>query len=366
MRAFFFLLLTTLTALAAEPSRSQNTVILDEAGVRNLRLKTEVVERTEFEETVFALGRIAVFPGHRAVVSSRIAGRASEVFSQHDHPVKKGDVAVIVESRQPGDPPPMVKLLAPISGLVSTTNIAPGEPVEPDKILGEILDISKVYALARVPEHFAGKLAAGQSARIEVPAVAGKVFSARLEHLGVTADAESGTIEAAFEVENPELLLRPGMRAEFSIVVEKSGSVLAIPRSALQGDLADRFVYVRDFELPNAFVKTPVVVGRMTDRSVEILSGLFESDEVVTHGAYSLAFAGGGSLSLKEALDAAHGHEHAADGSELTDATPKGGAADHGHEHGGGGGGRFWMIVSGGLFVALVLVSLRRKGGAGA
>ncbi len=365
MRALFFLLLITSAALAAEPGRNQNTVILDEAGVRNLRLKTEVVERSEFEETVFALGRIAIFPGNRAVISSRVAGRASEVFIKHDHPVAKGEVAVLVESRQPGNPPPMVKLLAPISGLVSTTNIVPGEAVEPDKILGEILDLTKVYALARVPEHFAGKLAPGQSARIEVPALGGRVFTARLEHMGATADAESGTIEAAFEVENPDLLLRPGMRAEFSIVVEKSGSVLAIPRSALQGDLSDRFVYVRDFELPNAFVKTPVVVGRITDRKVEILSGVFESDEVVTHGAYSLAFAGGGSLSLKEALDAAHGHEHAADGSELKEGDSKGEAA-HGHEHTSEGGGRFWMIVSGGLFLALVVVSLRRKGGAGA
>ena len=41
-------------------------------------------------------------------------------------------------------------------------------------------------------------------------------------------------------------------------------------------------------------------------------------DDVVVEGAYSLNFAGGGSLSLKEALDAAHGHEHNEDGSEIT------------------------------------------------
>ena len=37
-------------------------------------------------------------------------------------------------------------------------------------------------------------------------------------------------------------------------------------------------------------------------------------------GSYALSFAGSRSgISLKEALDAAHGHEHAEDGSELTD-----------------------------------------------
>ena len=91
-----------------------------------------------------------------------------------------------------------------------------------------------------------------------------------------------------------------------------------MPRSAVQGDPAKRVVYVKDFDLPNAFVRAPVVLGEQNDEFVEVLSGLFPGDEVVTSGSYSLGFAGGGSISLKEALDAAHGHEHAEDGSELT------------------------------------------------
>jgi cobalt-zinc-cadmium efflux system membrane fusion protein len=123
---------------------------------------------------------------------------------------------------------------------------------------------------------------------------------------------------------NPDDLLRPGLRAEFSIVVETRTDVVTVPRSALQGDPAGRFVYVKDFDVPNAFVKTPVVVGKSNDRVVEIVSGLLPADEVVTQGAYSLAFVGGGGISLKDALDAAHGHDHAPDGSELkaTDPTP--------------------------------------------
>jgi cobalt-zinc-cadmium efflux system membrane fusion protein len=361
MKKILLLCLMPALGWTAESSRQANTVVLDETGVKNLRIETQVVEETEFEETVFALGRIEVFPGHRAVVSSRIPGRAAEVLVRVDHPIKKGEVAMTVESRQPGDPPPTIRLPAPLSGIVSAVHVVPGEPVEPEKILAEIVDLSRVYAVARVPEHLAGKLRLGQKARIRVPAAQDRTFEAALEHLGVLADTENGTVEAAFQLENPDRLLRPGMRAEFSIVVERSGSVLTIPRSALQGDASGRFVYVRDFELPNAFVKTPVVVGRRNDHSVEILSGLFPADEVVTQGAYSLAFAGGGSLSLKEALDAAHGHEHAEDGSELT------GTETPSHAHPGGAAEEnpplFWMITSGVLFVALVAVSLWKRGG---
>lgn len=338
--------------------RAANTVVLDETGVENLRLETVVVEEADFEESIFAIGRIDVYPGRRAAISSRVSGRALEVLVKHDHPIEKGDLAVLVESRQPGDPPPTIRLEAPISGLVSATHIVPGEPVEPDRVLAEIIDLSEVYALASVPEHLAGRLQPGQKARITVPAAPGKTFEANLEHLGATADSSTGTVEAAFHVDNPALVLRPGLRAEFSIVVDQREKVFSVPRSALQGDAANRFVYVKDFDLPNAFVKTPVVTGEINDRVVEITKGLLPGDEVVTRGAYLLAFAGGGSVSLKEALDAAHGHEHAADGGELTDA-PQNPAHP---ELEPGSSSPFWPAVSGILLLLLILTAWSRKG----
>jgi hypothetical protein len=61
------------------------------------------------------------------------------------------------------------------------------------------------------------------------------------------------------------------------------------------------------------------VIGEKNKDRVEIINGLFPSDEVVTSGSYALSFVGNESaISLKEALDAAHGHEHNEDGSEIT------------------------------------------------
>lgn len=356
-------LLTPALLAQSAPARP-DLVILDEIGVQNLGIETAVAEPGEFEETIFALGRIAVYPGRRAVVGSRIPGRAVEVFVKHDHAIEQGAPAVVVESRQFATPPPTVTLPAPLSGLVSSVEVVPGQPVSPDDVLAEILDLREVYALAQVPEHLAGRLERGQMARIHVPAVPGQVFEARLEHLGVVADSESGTIEAAFHVENPDLILRPGMRAEFSIVVSRRTDVVSVPRSALQGDPANRYVFVRDFDLPNAFIRTPVVTGMMNEQRVEIVRGLLPADEVVVQGAYPLAFAGGGSVSLKEALDAAHGHEHNPDGSEITPGQQTG-PAHAAHDHLTHRPSPFWMIVSAVLAVLLVLVSLRRRPSAG-
>lgn len=363
---FFCLLLAASVAGAAETiaKRAQNTVVLDETGVKNLRIETVEVEETAFEETIFSLGHLEVLPGKKAIVSSRIPGRAFSVLVIPHTEVDAGAEVAWVESRQPGDPPPVIKLEAPIAGMVSKVNIAPGQPVSPDDELIEIVDLSTLEAVANVPQHLAGRLKLGQKAYIKVHALPAKVFEAKIVHMAATADEAAGTIEAAFHLSNPDKTLRPGMRGEFNIVLSTRENVTSVPRSAIQGSAQDRFVYVKDYELKNAFVKVPVVVGTMNDRYAEILNGLLPGDEVVTHGAYSLSFAGASSISLKEALDAAHGHEHAADGSELK-AGEKGAAHGHDHEEGEeheeGGGGKLWMIISGVLFVLLLISLFTRK-----
>lgn len=337
------ILLCTLAALGAEPSsadRLANTIILDEVSESNLRLETAEAEETSFETTLFALGRIAVLPGKRALVSSRIPGRAYSVLGRPDQQVEEGDELVWVESRQPGDPPPTIMLPAPMSGVIARVDIAVGQPISPDQILMEILDLSTVEASAQVPQHLAAQLVVGQSARIQLPAFPGETFTATLAHIGSIADAEAGTVEAAFHLPNDDGRLRPGLWAEFHLITQTRENVLSIPRAAIHGDPTRRFVFIKDYELDHAYVKTPVVLGAANDQRVEVLEGLFPGDEVVTQGGYNLAFAGKGSTSLREALDAAHGHPHNEDGTEMSkeeiaaSTTDQGEGHGHGHDHG--------------------------------
>ena len=357
-----FLVLSAFLTGFSQAAVSSDTIVLDETGVKNLRIETVEAEETDFEESIFALGRIAEIPERHAVVSSRISGRVIGLEAQEGDALTKDQVLVRVESRQPGNPPPVIELKSPIDGLLVQSHVRLGEPVEPDKELLDISDLSEVLAIARVPESQAAKLAPGSKAHIHVPALGDLPLDGEMIRFGTSADRESGTIDAVFKVGNPGLRLRPDMRAEFSIVMSSRKNVVSVPRAALQGDASTRFVYVKHFDVPNAFIKTPVQVGEMNDRFVEITGGLFPADEVVTRGAYSLSFAGGGSVSLKEALDAAHGHEHAADGSELTPEKKAAMAAEksgdhHDHEE----ASPVWKYISGVLFLLLLASLFKRK-----
>ena len=365
MKRLLLLLACAPLALAAgDPAKLANTVILDETAVQNLGIETAEAEETTFQETLFALGRIAVLPGKSAIVSSRIPGRIHSLLARPHVSVQQGDELLWIESRQPGDPPPVIPIEAPLTGLISSVHVAPGQPVTPDTALLEIVDLDTVEAAAAVPEHLAAQLRPGQLARIRVPAASDTAFEAPLVHLGAAVDPATGALEAAFHLPNPDARLRPGMRAEFSIVASQRQGVMTIPRSALQGDPSNRFVYVKDYELPNAFVKTALAIGASNDQSVEVLSGLLPGDEVVTRGAYSLAFAGKGSVSLREALDAAHGHPHNDDGSEMTKAQQ----SQRGTSPSAPGApgtdpppSPFWKITSGVLAAFLILASWKRR-----
>jgi cobalt-zinc-cadmium efflux system membrane fusion protein len=354
------------TAWAAEPDRKANTVVLNEIAIKNLGIETAEAEERAFEETVFALGRIKVAPGHRAVVSSRVPGRALQVKAHIDTRIEKGAEAVLLESRQPGDPPPTIRLISPISGMVAEVKVFPGQPVDADDSLIEIVDLGDVHAMAAVPEHLAGKLKPGMKARIRVAALPEREFLANLAHIGAEVNEDSGTIEAAFHVENADYALRPGMRAEFSLIIAERENVMSIPRQALGGDVSGRYVFIKDYEIKHAFVKTPVRLGAQNEQFVEVLEGLLPGDEVVTRGAYPLAFSGKGSVSLKEALDAAHGHPHNEDGSEMTKEQAAsqgaaGGGDSHGHKHGWSGATTFFAATSAVLFLLLLVVAGRAR-----
>lgn len=352
-------------AVTCWSDRENDLVILDELGVRNLGIETEVVTRRDFDETLFALGRLQSKPGGHAYVTARIPGRLVDIMAHEGDYVKKGDKMVVVESLQPGNPPPSQTFYAPIDGLVVKSFLHLGEPVVPEKPILEIIHLEEMYAVARVPEDKVALIKPETRAEIRVAAYPNSLFTGTWERFGTMADASNATLDAFFLISDPTGNIRPNMRTEFTLHIDTRKKVMSVPLAALQGDHFQPFVFVRDFDLPNAFLKAPVTTGARNTTHIEILNGLFPGDQVVVKGAYPLAFAGSGGISLKEALDAAHGHEHNEDGSELTaDQKAAKAAADNPDAGGMNAGPLTWFlgILCLGQWILLLLRGKNRRG----
>jgi multidrug efflux pump subunit AcrA (membrane-fusion protein) len=374
---FFFPFLMKIEAAPVPP------VILTPQGVANLGLQTETVAEADFAITTFALGRTEAIPAARSTLSSRISGRVIETNLAIGSYVTKGEKLVLVESRQPGEPPPSVWLTAPADGTVISVNTRLGAPVEPTDRLAEFADLKTIYLLAKLPQATAGKIAQGTQAKIHFPLRPGKEYTATLLKFADCSDpscsldqdlstrteqaedADLSTASVIFTIDNPDNQLRPGMNAECSIVMEKRTDVLSVPREALQGPPSNRHVYVKHVTIPHAFDRVSVQTGLVSNERIEIIDGLLPGDEVVTRGAYSLGFAGnGGGPSLKEAMDVAHGHEHNEDGSEKTAEQKAKSPAHDDHAASSASTGMremIFMASTGILALLLVVVSLRRN-----
>jgi multidrug efflux pump subunit AcrA (membrane-fusion protein) len=356
-----------LTAQHAETD--PNTVLLDLMQKKNAGIKTTAPVVSTFQTTLFCIGRIQAIPSNRTVVSSRISGRVISKPPVVGDRVEKGDTILQVESRQPGSPPPVIPVTAPASGTVFESHVHLGEPVDPSEELMDIIDIRQVWAVANIPESKASRVKIGQKAIIKVVSIGNETFEGTLVRFGTQADAGTGTLQAIFLLDNPERKLRPNMLTEFNIVTKTREKVFTVPNSAVQGDRLNAHLFKIDYELTTktskAYTKVPFVLGEVNDRVTEvILQGkeLNIVDEVVISGGYFLSHTSSADKgSLKEALDAAHGHEHNEDGSEMN-AAEKAAAAN---KKAGGAGGTATsgtsftytiLLIAGNIILALLLL----------
>lgn len=374
------LLILSLPVLLSASERKPEIVTLDAQSEKNLHVETAIAEEGTFAKTITALGRLEAIPEKRAVLSSRISGRIIESNLAIGQYVEKNMELVLIESRQPGDPPPSIWLKAPANGTILGVNAVLGSPVEPTDVLCEIAELKEMYAIATLPQHQAAMIEQGTETDIILPLKPDKKLRGTLlkftpcpcpdpacalgQNLSKRDDddhEDSNSAGVIFTVKNPDNQLRPGMNAQFIIRLQERKNVMSVPREALQGDGLSRFVFIRDYELQHAFERVPVTVGEINAERVEILSGLRPGDEVVTRGAYALSFAGKGNVSLKDALDAAHGHPHNEDGTEMTKeqiAAEKENGHDHAHSNDGKSSPLVIMLaVTCGLLFVLLLVA---------
>jgi len=177
-------------------------------------------------------------------------------------------------------------LTSPIAGEVIALHATLGEQVGPETPTAQIADLSEVWVEAAVYEKDLGRLRTGAQAWVTVAAYPEVRFPGRLDFIARTVDEETRTTRARIVVTNPDERLLPGMFANVEIAVGNRTPVLAIPRSAVQRDDAERICFVE--EEPGHYARREVALGEAGPVYLEIRAGLREGERVVTQGAFTL------------------------------------------------------------------------------
>lgn len=179
-----------------------------------------------------------------------------------------------------------VTVRAPSNGVVMSIRVAAGATVAPsgDALL-ELGDPSHLQVVAQVPESDLARVAIGQNAEVDLPALAAHV-EARVENFNPRIDTESRRANVYFSLARHIDGLRAGMLAQVALRVSAEKG-FSVPVSAvLIKNGTRRVVYV---ERPDGtFEERDVQTGRNQDGRVVILQGLTAGEKVVVRGALLL------------------------------------------------------------------------------
>jgi len=181
----------------------------------------------------------------------------------------------------------LVTVVAPISGTVADREITPGESVNSaEKPLMSILNDSSVFATANIYEKDLNQIQPGQKVRVKIASFPNRTFTGIINLIGSVVEGESRAIPVKAEIDNSDGVLKPNMFAELEILTSRTTTpVLAIPTSAIVEANGKQLVYLQN---GNAFQAVEVTLGNTSGDLIEVKSGLFEGDLIVTQRAPQL------------------------------------------------------------------------------
>jgi cobalt-zinc-cadmium efflux system membrane fusion protein len=179
----------------------------------------------------------------------------------------------------------VASVMATIKGVVVERKVAAGQVVQPSDVLFAVADLSRVWAVAQVPEQQIGQVKVGQSVSIEVPALGNEKLEGKLIYVGQTVNPETRTVLVRTELDNKSGRLKPSMLA--SMLIESAPvQRLVVPLTAVvrQDDIDHVFVELS----ANNFRLTPVKLAAEQNGQRVVIEGLKPGMRIVSEGAFHL------------------------------------------------------------------------------
>ncbi len=275
---------------------------LTDAQIANLGIETAEAVIDKVQDSVSMVAKVALLPERQAYVSPIFEGQVRELLVTLGDEVAKDQAVAVVEPLIAGSKD--VTLRAPIDGVISAQNVRLGESVNTETILFEIADDRQVLMHGELFESSGlTRIRADQKALIELDIFQDEVFEGDVQRVYIKPHEGKSTFDIFAVLDNERGLLRPGLLGTMTIGVGIPVSAIVIPKRAVLGELGDYFLFVRE---GNVFERRAVRLGLDMGPRVEILEGVFPSEQVVTQGHYQLQFIGDGAVGL----DIDHDHEH--------------------------------------------------------
>jgi membrane fusion protein, heavy metal efflux system len=174
---------------------------------------------------------------------------------------------------------------ARISGTVISRKINLGQVVQPADELFIVADLSKVYAVAEVPERQIDLIEKGQEVDVLIPSINQKPIKGKLVYISDIVNPETRTVMVRSELSNLNREIKPDMLVSM-LVQSKPIAKLSVPAKSIVRQNDKNYVFVQISA--NKYRLREVMVGDDFNGMLPIVSGVEEGETIVTDGAFHL------------------------------------------------------------------------------
>ncbi len=179
----------------------------------------------------------------------------------------------------------MVVIRAPRGGLVIERTINPGEMNDGSKQLFTLANLNELWLFADIFERDISSMKKGEEAQVSIDSLPNDKFPAKIIWVGDSISPTTRTLPVRANVNNSNLLLKPGMFARIKVDVGEV-PVTLIPRSSVI-QMGDKELVYTDIG-GDKYQQREVTTGATDSDDIEILSGLKLGERVVSHGGTAL------------------------------------------------------------------------------
>jgi membrane fusion protein, multidrug efflux system len=179
------------------------------------------------------------------------------------------------------------KIVSPIDGvIVDLPYYTQGTQVETGSTIAKIMDYRTMYMEVQLPEKYMSVVKPGQKARLTNYTIPEDTLTGIITQLSPAINAETRTFKGNVTIDNPDLLLRPGMFVKADIVTSRKDTVIVIPKSVILSRQRGKTVFIVD---RGVAAERIIETGLENLTEVEVVRGLAKNDRLVTSGFETLS-----------------------------------------------------------------------------
>jgi RND family efflux transporter MFP subunit len=178
------------------------------------------------------------------------------------------------------------KIIAPIDGvIVDLPYHTQGTQIEAGITIVKIMDYRTMYMDVQLPEKYISMIRPGQIVKMTNYTLPDDTIVGNVTQLSPAINADTRTFKGTVSINNPDLLLRPGMFVKADIVTNHKDSAIVIPKNIILSRQKGKTVFIVD---RGVAAERIIETGLENLNDIEVTRGLAKNERVVTSGFETL------------------------------------------------------------------------------